>query len=447
MALNRGSRGGVSAAGSCRRRSGRVGQAALAASPAGGRRCCPRYPSSNAEVWSPPRPCSTTATGNDDPVTRTTAASRSSTRSGVRGAPSTQLPDTVRPPATCGTTPSGPSGPRPRVRCPNTEDRPGSTPWLTASAPAATAATPAPARNTRARATAAADPSPPPWRQCAVERRGNTALTGRSRRRSCDASVFGRLLTTRLCTTALVRGTQRPGAVMMIRGLTRRLTIHSTPDLMPVLSRGKHRTTRRRGRASWSSRPSSPGSRGRTTRRAPTPCWRRWRATSTTTSTTTPARRLAPLIPRSSGSPATDPRVDAWIAREAALAALPITGAERQGVAAVGLLRCERVLNQLEGRDKPHVDPRTRTRLDAAPHARDWARGFTALGWGSPAASPSAARPRSCTRRSPASPWPRCRRRRRPRRPARARHRAVPRVVPPRDRPGRTRPRGARSPS
>jgi hypothetical protein len=52
-------------------------------------------------------------------------------------------------------------------------------------------------------------------------------------------------------------------------------------------------------------------------------------------------------------------------------------------VAAVGLLRCERVLNHLEGRDKHHVDPRTQQALDSAPHARDWARGFTALGWGS----------------------------------------------------------------
>jgi hypothetical protein len=29
------------------------------------------------------------------------------------------------------------------------------------------------------------------------------------------------------------------------------------------------------------------------------------------------------------------------------------------------------------------VDPRTAAALDEVPHARDWARGFTALGWGS----------------------------------------------------------------
>jgi hypothetical protein len=41
------------------------------------------------------------------------------------------------------------------------------------------------------------------------------------------------------------------------------------------------------------------------------------------------------------------------------------------------------MLNQLEGRPKHHLDPRTRARLDEVPLARDWARGFSALGWGS----------------------------------------------------------------
>ena len=93
--------------------------------------------------------------------------------------------------------------------------------------------------------------------------------------------------------------------------------------------------------------------------------------------------RLAPLIPEVIGLNTSDPRVDAWIAREAAIAALPVTAAERQGVAAVGLLRCERMLNQIEGRPRDYVDPRTAAALDAVPQARDWARGFTALGWGS----------------------------------------------------------------
>jgi hypothetical protein len=157
---------------------------------------------------------------------------------------------------------------------------------------------------------------------------------------------------------------------------------HDTPDLMPVLSRGKHRNPKKGAcfmelasylaGEPWSDHPACThpllaslardvndhvGDHART--------------------------RLAPLIPEVIGLRTDDPRVDAWIAREAALAALPVTSAERQGVAAVGLLRCERMLNALEGRSKHHLDPRTEAALDAAPHARDWARGFTALGWGS----------------------------------------------------------------
>ena len=159
-------------------------------------------------------------------------------------------------------------------------------------------------------------------------------------------------------------------------------TVHSTPDLMPVLSRGKHRNPKKGAcfmelasylaGESWSDHP------------ACTHALLASLARDINDHVDDYARsRLAPLIPEVIGLTGDDPRVDAWIAREAALTALPITGAERQGVAAVGLLRCERVLNQLEGRDKHHVDPRTLDALDAAPHARDWARGFTALGWGS----------------------------------------------------------------
>src|SRR3954462_8494436 len=58
--------------------------------------------------------------------------------------------------------------------------------------------------------------------------------------------------------------------------------------------------------------------------------------------------RLVPFIPPVLGLKGDAPRVDAWIAREAARAALPGASAERQGVAPVGLLRCERMLNHLE---------------------------------------------------------------------------------------------------
>ncbi len=157
-----------------------------------------------------------------------------------------------------------------------------------------------------------------------------------------------------------------------------------SPDLMPVLSRGKHRNPRKGAcfmelagflaGEPWSDHPACThpllaslardvndhvGDHART--------------------------RLAPHIPEVIGLTTDDPRADAWIAREAALVALPVTAADRQGVAAVGLLRCERMLAQLEGRPRDDVDPRTAAALDAVPHARDWAHGFTAVGWGTTA--------------------------------------------------------------
>ncbi|MEP7090734.1 MAG: hypothetical protein ABI776_11570 [Nocardioidaceae bacterium] len=156
---------------------------------------------------------------------------------------------------------------------------------------------------------------------------------------------------------------------------------HGTPDLMPVLSRGKHRNPKRGAcfmelasylaGEPWSDHPScTHGLLASLARDVNDHVGDHAR------------NRLAPRIPEVIGLNGPDPRVDAWIAREAALAALPVTAAERQGVAAVGLLRCERMLNQLEGRDRHHLDARTVAALDGVPHARDWARGFTAIGWG-----------------------------------------------------------------
>lgn len=169
--------------------------------------------------------------------------------------------------------------------------------------------------------------------------------------------------------------------MMMHRSPTPRST-SAAPDLMPVLSRGKHRNPKKGAcfmelasylaGESWSDHPSC------------THPLLASLARDVNDHVGDYARsRLAPHIPEVIGLNGTDPRVDAWIAREAALAALPVTASERQGVAAVGLLRCERMLNQLEGRPKHHLDPRTRARLDEVPLARDWARGFSALGWGS----------------------------------------------------------------
>jgi hypothetical protein len=93
---------------------------------------------------------------------------------------------------------------------------------------------------------------------------------------------------------------------------------------------------------------------------------------------------IATLVPQVIGLNLRDPIIDVLLAREVALAALPIASAKRQRVAAVGLLRCEHVLNELEGRPPDHVSARVESALDGVPGARDWARGFCNVGFGSP---------------------------------------------------------------
>lgn len=93
-------------------------------------------------------------------------------------------------------------------------------------------------------------------------------------------------------------------------------------------------------------------------------------------------REIAPLVPEVIGLNLHDPSIDALLAREVALAALPIASAERQRVAAVGLLRCEQVLNELEGRPADHVSARVESALECVPDAHEWARGFCGVGFG-----------------------------------------------------------------
>lgn len=152
-----------------------------------------------------------------------------------------------------------------------------------------------------------------------------------------------------------------------------------TPDIVPVLSRGKHRNPKKGAcfmelasflaGEPWSDHPSCThpllaalardvndhvGDAGRS--------------------------RLGMLVPEVIGLTSDDPRADAWIARQAAMTALPIVASAKQGVAAVGLLRAERYLAHVEGRPLDDVSAETRAALDLAPHARDWARDFCGFG-------------------------------------------------------------------
>lgn len=87
-------------------------------------------------------------------------------------------------------------------------------------------------------------------------------------------------------------------------------------------------------------------------------------------------QQLLPLVPSVVGLTGEDPRVGAWIAREAALAALPVVAVPRQRALAVGLLRAEAVLAELDGLPANSLSPQARDTLATVPCAERWAREF-----------------------------------------------------------------------
>ena len=148
------------------------------------------------------------------------------------------------------------------------------------------------------------------------------------------------------------------------------------PELVPVLSRGKHRNPRRGAcfmeMASflagerWSDHPSCTH---------PLLAGLARLVNDTVSDQSRP--RLIPLIPSVIGLTSEDPHVDAEIALGSALTALPIASAPRQHVLATAVIACERVLAELDGRDRDSLSPRSRDALDAVPEAAAWARSFS----------------------------------------------------------------------
>jgi hypothetical protein len=160
------------------------------------------------------------------------------------------------------------------------------------------------------------------------------------------------------------------------------------PDLVPQLSRGKHRNPRKGAcfmelasylaGERWSDHPS---------------CTHPLLATMArlvNDHTTDDGRdRLGRLVPSVIGLTSDDPHIDVEITLRAATTALPVAAAERQRVLAVSVLAAERMLTRLDAAqdaDAGGMGPsstarplseRSRRALDQAPDAERWARGFT----------------------------------------------------------------------
>lgn len=148
------------------------------------------------------------------------------------------------------------------------------------------------------------------------------------------------------------------------------------PELVPVLSRGKHRNPRRGAcfmelasylaGERWSDHP------------ACTHPLLAALARDVNDYTSDAARaRLAGLIPSVIGLTGDDLRIDARIALVSARMALPVAAAGGQQVLAVSVLVCERVLAGLDRRPAGRLTEPSQAALALVPHAAQWAHGFT----------------------------------------------------------------------
>jgi hypothetical protein len=88
--------------------------------------------------------------------------------------------------------------------------------------------------------------------------------------------------------------------------------------------------------------------------------------------------RLAVLAPSMIGLTGDDLHLDARIALVCARMALPVAAADRQQVMAVSVLACEQMLAALDGRPAGSLEEQSRAALAHVPHAAQWARSFTA---------------------------------------------------------------------
>lgn len=153
------------------------------------------------------------------------------------------------------------------------------------------------------------------------------------------------------------------------------------PDVVPVLSRGKHRNPRKGGcfmefasflaGERWSDHP-----------RCTHPLLAAL-ARDVNDHVSDGARsRLVPLIPSVIGVTGDDARIDVEIALRVATRALPVAGADRQRALAVSVIRCEQMLASMEGRPEDSLRESSREALDQVPQATRWARTFVNQAWG-----------------------------------------------------------------
>jgi hypothetical protein len=147
------------------------------------------------------------------------------------------------------------------------------------------------------------------------------------------------------------------------------------PDLVPILSRGKHRSPRK-GACFMEMASYLAGERWSDHPRCTHPLLASVARLVNDFTSDTNRPRLVELIPSVIGLTTDDPRADIGIALRCATAALPIASAERQNALAAAVLAAERTLDTLEGRPPGGLSATSARALDSAPLAARWANTF-----------------------------------------------------------------------
>jgi hypothetical protein len=148
------------------------------------------------------------------------------------------------------------------------------------------------------------------------------------------------------------------------------------PDMVPILSRGKHRNPRK-GACFMEMASFLAGQRWSDHPACTHPLLAAVARLVNDHTSDVGRQRLAPLIPLVIGLTGRDLHVDARIALACATTALPVVSAEQQKVLAVSALACDRVLADLDGRSPAELEEPTRAALARVPHATRWAMNFT----------------------------------------------------------------------
>jgi hypothetical protein len=150
----------------------------------------------------------------------------------------------------------------------------------------------------------------------------------------------------------------------------------TSPELMPVLSRGRHRNLRR-GACFMEMASFLAGERWSDHPVCTHPLLAEMARLVNDCVTDQLRPQLIPMIPSVIGLASEDLRVDVAIALRSAVVALPIAAEPRQRVLATAILRCERVLAGLDGRDPDSLSLQSRQVLDQVPDAKAWAQSFS----------------------------------------------------------------------